>query len=980
VSKVTCIPLRANFLRQLAEEIRARHFTPDDPLALAQVTIVLPHRRGIVYLRDYLLHLIQAGKQRPFLMPRIVAIEDMVAEAAIQLEATPRRLLAPPDQAWIIFGVVRESAAYGRVADTWDRFFPWGVRLAAVLEEIDREMASPQDIPYPEDVPAEAIALLEGLEQIYTAFDRLLAAQGLTTGGKRLRLLAEQIARAQLGKGPIYLAGFYALTNAEERIFRHLYGRGARVFWHADPDHLPPLYRRWKDDWGLEVELKGTDAPAAPRLHYYEAYDLHAELLQMQEHIPAGIQRPDQCALVLPDPSALIPALYSLPPRMPVNVSLGYPLERTALSSLLEQLMRLQEGTDEGGAYYHQDYLTLIRHPYLRRLPTPSGKEGRICLHFLEEKIRRYGKPFLTQEELLEVLVMSEDEERDRRFLATEALDFPEVRGFVCELHRQLLEPWKAVETARGLAAAIRGLVRFLFAPFVGTEHSLYDHPLDNEFIYTLEGSVIPSLEDALFAEHPMGPRLLFSLLREVIHMARTPFEGHPLVGLQVLGLLETRLLSFDTVIVVDVNEDIIPAYEEVNPLLPEPLKGALGLKGREREEAIVRYHFERLISGATEAHLLWQASTMPGSGGLEGKRVRSRFIEGFLWEEEKKRGCLLEDAVAKAPLRISGRSLLRQGGLEKRGRDHQQVKAFLLERSLRYGLSASLLNTYLLCPLKFYYQYLLGLKPAVAVAEDVDSAALGEIIHQSLEAYFAPYRKRHYRKAADTDAERLISTFQKRFTGSPMYRCLAPEKKFFLEYVAAYRLKAYLSQMPETTFIEALEQEFRLQLALGFGQLTFYGKVDRIDKREGHRIILDYKTGRVEAFGKGDFERCILPFAIPKELGYAGLKAVKDAIKDLQLPLYCLLVAAGHAEVLGSILAAYVELGKGGMESYFIPLDRIDRLGAAALAWFSDSFPAVLAFLINHMIEAPCFFPATDEDACRFCDYEAVCRFSFAA
>jgi ATP-dependent helicase/nuclease subunit B len=335
---------------------------------------------------------------------------------------------------------------------------------------------------------------------------------------------------------------------------------------------------------------------------------------------------------------------------------------------------------------------------------------------------------------------------------------------------------------------------------------------------------------------------------------------------------------------------------------------------------------------------------------------------------------------VVKAPLKISGRSLLRQGGLAKRGRDHQQVKGFLLGLSNRHGLSASLLNTYLLCPLKFYYQYLLGLKPAIAVAEDVDSAALGEIIHQSLEAYFAPYRRRQYRKAVDTDSERLISIFQKRFTGSQMYRCLAPEKKFFLEYVAAYRLKGYLSQMPEATFIEALEQEYRLLLPLGPGQLTFYGKVDRIDKREGHRIILDYKTGRVETFGKGHFERCILPFAMPKELGYEGLKAVKSVIKDLQLPLYCLLAAAGSAEVLGSILAAYVELGRGGMESYFIPLERIDQLRDAAIAWFSCSFPVLLAFLIDHMVEAPHFFPATDEDVCRFCEYEPVCRFSFAA
>jgi ATP-dependent helicase/nuclease subunit B len=896
VNKVACIPLRENFLQQLAKELVTRHYAPDDPLALAQAFIVLPHRRGIVYLRDYLLHLIQARERRPFLLPRIVAIEDMVAEAAIELEDPPRRLLTPPDQAWVLFGVVRESPSYGRVADTWDRFFPWGIRLAALLEEIDRELATPQDIPYPADVPADAIALLEGLKTIYSAFDRLLQTQGLTTKGRRLRLLAEQIERAPLGNGPIYLAGFYALTHAEERIFRYLHAHGARILWHADPDHLPPLYQRWQADWGIQIEIQGKGAPASPRLHYYEAYDLHAELLQMQGHIPGEIQRPDQCALVLPDPSALVPALYSLPPRMPVNVSLGYPLERTALASLLEQLMRLQEGRDEEGAYYHQDYLTLIRHPYLRRLPTPGGKEGRICLHFLEEKIRHYGKPFLTQEELVEVLAMSEDEERDGRFLATEALDLAEVQGFVRELHGQLLEPWKGVQTPEGLAAALRGLVRFLFSPFTGTEASLHDHPLDNEFIYTLEGSVIPSLEDALFARHPMDARLLFSLLREVIHMARTPFEGHPLVGIQVLGLLETRLLSFERVIVIDVNEDIIPAHEEVNPLLPEPLKGPLGLAGREREEAIVRYHFERLISGAEEVHLFWQASTMPGSGGLEGKRVRSRFVEGLLWQEERKKGCLLEDAVERAPLRISGRSLHREQGLAKRKRDQEQVKGFLLEWSRLHGISASLLNTYLSCPLKFYYRYLLGLKPAAAVAEEVDSAALGEIMHQTLEQYFAPYRKRQYRQAADAEAERLVSIFRMLFTGSPMYRSLAPEKRFFLEYVAAYRLQGYLSQMPEPTFVEALEQEYRLLLPLGHRRFTFIGKVDRIDKRGGHRIILDYKTGKVEAFAKGNFEDRILPFAIPKELGYEGLKAVKGVIRDLQLPLYCLLVAAGNA------------------------------------------------------------------------------------
>ena len=977
--KVTVIPLHENFLQRLAEEVSNRHYIPDDPLALAQVTVVLPHRRGIIYLRNYLFQLIGAQQRRPFVPPRIVAIEDLVEEMSVRLEDPPRRSLPPPDQAWALFSVVKDNPTYRGVAASWDRFFPWGIRLAALLEEIEREMAIPHDIPYPEDIPPDARSLVEGLGYIYTAFDRHLRTEGLTTGGKRLRMLAERIEQAPLGTGPIYLAGFYALTGAEERIFQHLFSQGARIFWHADPEQLPPLYRRWQEKWRVEINTDGDNTHSSPQLLFYEAYDLHAELLHMQAALPEVIQRPDQCALVLPDPSALIPTLYSLTPRMLVNVSLGYPLERTALSSLLEELMRLQEGRNDEGAYYHRDYLTLIRHPYLRRLPTPSGKEGRIILHFLEEKIRHYGKPFLTEGELVEVLAVSEDAERDKRFLAAEDLNIEEAQAFIRELNQQLLEPWKDVQAPRSVAAALRGLVSFLFSPFVGREDCLYDHPLDNEFIYTLEDRVIPTLEDALFAQHPMGMRLLFSLLREILHMARTPFEGHPLVGLQVLGLLETRLLSFDRVIVIDVNEDIVPAHEELNPLLPEPLKGVLGLAGREREEAIVRYHFERLIACAKEVHLFWQASTQPASTGLEGKKVRSRFIEGLLWQEEKKKGALCEDAVVKAPLRITGEALLRERELAKRGRDHQRVNEFLSEWSRVHGLSASLLNTYLLCPLKFYYHYLLGLRPATSVPEDADSATLGEIIHQSLEDYFSRYLKRSYRKTADNDPERLVAIFRRYFRGSAMHRCLAPEKRFFLEYVAVYRLQSYLSRMPGVTFIEALEKEYRLQLSMGPGEFIFYGKMDRIDKRGGHPIILDYKTGKVKTFAKGHFEKRILPFATPDALDHEGLKAVKGVIKDLQLPFYVLLVASGNKQELGNILSAYVELSRGGEEHYFIPQDRIDGLGDASVTWFSRTFPALLAYLINHMVESSHFFSATEEDACRFCEYEAVCRFSSA-
>jgi ATP-dependent helicase/nuclease subunit B len=981
MNNVIVIPLHENFLRRAAAEIVARHVSPIDPLELARVTIVLPHRRGIVYMREYISQLMGTRQQRPFLIPRIIAIEDLVKELALYREDPPQRAISPPDQAWLLFEVVQGHAPYGQVADSWDRFFPWGIRLAALLDEIDRELLVPQDLQYPDDVSHDARTLLEGLQKIYTDFDRLLTQRSLTTPAKRLRLLAQQVAEASWGGGPIYLIGFYALTGAEERIFKYLFSQGARIFWHADPEALPPLYRRWKERWGLTIEtLGGKGMAPSPPIHFYEAYDLHAELLQVQGIIPPAIERPDQCAIVLPDPSALIPTLYSLPHEMPVNVSLGYPLERTAFASLVEQLMRLQESRDEIGGYYYRDYLAFIRHPFVRRLPTVRGGEGRIVLHFLEEKIRHHGKPFLSDDTLGAVLAMGDDPKRDARFLAAEGLDVSEAQKFVQELHRRLVMPWENLHTPSTLAACLKGLVRIIIAPFVEDEQSLRDHPFEHEFIYTVLQTVIPTLEDALFAEHPMDTRLLFSLLREIMHTARTPFEGHPLLGLQVLGLLETRLLSFDRVIVIDVNEDVLPAHEEVNPLLPESLKTALGLAGREREEAIVRYHVERLITGSKEAHLLWQSCTLPSASGIEGKRVRSRFVESFLWQEEKKQGILLPDCVVKAPLNITADAFRKEKGLVKGAREQRQVRDFISAWSTSHGLSASFLNTYLLCPLKFYYHYLLGLKPIIAISEEVDAAAVGEIVHQSLEEYFSPYLNHVYRKAAENDPEQLIAIFRRRFQESVMYQGLAPEKRFFLEYAARYRLTRYLAQLPDSTFIEAVEEEHRLTLFLNHRDYTFSGKVDRIDRREAYRIILDYKTGTVDLLSKGHFTQKVLPFIIPDKLDFDGLKAFREAIRDLQLPLYITLVAAGKEKELGRVLAAYVELGREGEERYFIPPERFAGIRDAAISWFSRTFPSLLTYLIEHMITAPYFFPTTNEEACRFCDYESVCRFSFTS
>ena len=965
--RVRVIPYGRNLLLEVARHLVREHYSPRDPLSLARVTVLFPHRRPAVYLRFYLSQQIGA----PFLPPRIYAIDDLIRELAASIEDPPRKALGPADQAWLLFQAIRERRNFEGICTSFDRFFPWGIRLAGLFEEFYKELIIPPPLPYPEGVPEEAEPLLEDLASIFQTYEGELEARSLTTPGRRFRTVASGIDEAPLGDGPFYIAGFYALTAAEERIFRHLWEEGAEVFWHAPEGDLPPLYKRWKEKWGLELEREEGEG-SSPHISYIEAYDLHSELLQAKKLLKEREDRPDRTALVLPDPSALIPTLHELPEGQKVNITLGYPLSRTALFALLEGLMRLSSGRDPERGYWVRDYLAIMRHPFIKRLRTRSGKEGRIVLHLLEERIREEGRPFFSLQQLMELLLREEDRGRNEAFLASEGIGFEEAIRFVEEIHERVISPWGKVETPRELASCVKEVVRFVTAPFF-SQGSGGLPPLENEFLYSLEAEVIPALEGTLFRDERMGQELLFNLLRRIVSVTRTPFEGHPLVGLQVMGLLETRLLSFERAVIIDVNEGVLPSHEEVDPLLPPQLRPAVGLPPKEREEEIVWYHFARLVRSSREVYLIWQSSIASGEG-LEEKNVRSRFVERLLWEEERKAGRLLEEKVERVPLEIPSSCLLSREGLEK---ERERVRRFIVAKSSRDGLSPSLLNTYLQCPLKFYYRYILGLRPKEEVVEDVDATALGEVVHKALEEYFRPFLGRVFRPEAE-EPERLIELFRSRFRMTKGYQALWGERRLFVEEVAAFRLRQFLENSPKEAFIEGLERSYSMEFPIGGMPLQFSGKVDRVDRREGLRIILDYKTGSVDEFTQRAFIEKIFPFSPPPDLDYEGLREVRRTIKDIQLPLYVLLVTGGVPREIGRTTAAYVILQDKGQENYFLPPKGLREVKERWVEWFEGGFLSILEYILCHILDAPLFFRATEERFCRFCEYEPSCHFAW--
>ncbi|RLA83948.1 MAG: hypothetical protein DRG31_05535, partial [Deltaproteobacteria bacterium] len=690
---IKVIPYGDNLLRILAEEIARKFHLPEDPFSLAKVTVIFPHRRPALFLKHYLFEILGRG----FIPPKTYAIEDFVKELALRVESPPSRQLTLPDRAWLLYRCAIDTGTLRASEDDFPSFFPWGVRLSQLFEEFFKEMKEPLPLPHPEGVPQRARELLEDLHLLWSAYEEALSREQMTTPGRRLREVARVIEKLPLQGEGTFIVGFYALTGAEDRILRFLWERGAEVWWQA-PRDLPPLYRRWRDSWGADLDFARPGEAPRPRIHFIEAFDTHSQITEavkaLGEDQGSGFE-----ALVLPDPSSLIPLLYELP-RREVNVTLGYPLERTALWGLLDQLIRLQEGFDPSRGYYYKDYLATIRHPFLKRLLTPSGKEGRIVLHLIEERIREVGRPYFHLEEVEGLL----DEKGTEAFLALEEVDPAEAKAFLQEIHQKIISPWREIRTARELALTVEGILSFIFGSQLET-----GHPLENEFLHTLQGELLPALKGSLFADEPVSQPLLFSLFRQIVSVTRTPFEGEPLVALQVLGLLETRLLKFDKVIIVDLNEGVLPSHEEVDPLLPPSLRPALGLPEREREEEIVRYHFERLVYSAKEAYLIWQSSASLSAEGLEVKTSRSRFVERLLWEEESRRGEILEGEIKKPAFTIPPSHFLPKEGIPK---DRGKAWLKVLYLSQGKGLSASLLNTYIRCPLKFYYKYILGLQP----------------------------------------------------------------------------------------------------------------------------------------------------------------------------------------------------------------------------------------------------------------------------
>jgi len=963
---VTLIPWHADFIPALGRHLAAH---PD----LGRMTVLFPHNRPRRYLKAFLRD--HANLPRPVFLPRMVSIADFVAGLRRDLTSravTPANRL---DLVELLRKVVSDLRREGRGLlarlPEMDRetFLPWGLRLARLADDLMRQNADPGNLPHMDgEVSPYAAALLEQISAIHRRYVDALSERDWTTPGMDWRFVIANIARAadRLRDSPVLAAGFYALSIAEDTLFRRLWQDGLlHPVIHSDPalatggephwataEHVAWL-TRWQ---ARPVIPPGENTPAhEPIIRFCEGFDRHSQLAALAgelatangEEASAGL---NDTAVILPDEGALMPVLHHLPVSDP-NISMGYPLERTALARLVETILTLQENRLEDGRYHWRDLIALIRHPYLRLLG-PGERPLRKLFHVWEADIRtgeRFLDPMAWQPPYGDPVLEGVDETVAEPLRLT--------------ILHHCLTPFGNAASLDDLGDALSGLAAMLHTHGEGLWHT---YLVDAECLFRLTSSVVPQLRGAEASALPLGSGTLFSTLRSMLARERVSFEPEPLAGLQVLGVLETRLLHFRRLHILDAVEERLPGTNPFDPLLPDPLRRLLNLPDVRQRDNVSGYNFHRLLMGAREAVIYYQSGIKPGL--LDQKSVRSRYVEQLLWEREKHDNRLVEpgDPIIRTVTFAAG-----SVPAEPRPITVTAAVREALDRILdRRGLSPSTLDLYLNCPKRFHYEYLSNVRSVDQVAEDGDRGEFGSLVHEVLREFLAPHIGRGL-DPASLDPLPLLALYEQRLRASDLFRQLPVDTRMALLMTGRHRLAAFAASQEPATLL-GLEQRLETTVDVGDRAIRLQGFLDRVELRSEGVMILDYKTGSVtvpkKTFWNDDalWER--MEHFDPTDPDPALLPDLARSLRSVQLPVYLHLHARCQGETPHD--AGLIKLAEdGSIERLFGPKwtdeERAEVVG--------ESIPLLIKTLVRHMLHTR-EFAATPSRHCDHCAFKGPC------
>ncbi len=867
--------------------------------------VIFPEYRPGFYLRRFL----AAQEKKSFVPPQIYTLDELVNQLYRQIKGRADHFLSDLDAVALLFDLHRQSRSPlgGESFQTLDRFLPWGIKIFAELETLKKATVPPEkiaeiDLLIDEKLSTESHLHFQSLSTIYRQFYEQLEKRKASTLASRYEKVIQHFPFEEFGEGErVIIAGFFSLQELERQVIN--------LLGEKENCDLILIKGKGLGELGLQLGFPAEEAvaweetkPSSPSLQFYLSPDTHGQIFALNGLLKDKLKRcerkmlPQKLVVVLPAVETLFPLYqFILSPleENDFNISLGYPLSRTPLFSFFDKLFDLLQNADEEGRLYLPDYLRFVLHPYVKNIFFPEPRRAdltRIMFHTLEEEfLHQKNRSFWRLEEI------ENDPAIQKRLLARFSTLAEVKEPAIClehlkNIHNQTIRLFLRIESIEEFGRKIISLIEFIYHSTTARQHFFF-HRYAEAMVTRLEELGRSQLSQFQF-EQNFG---YFNLFRNLMTEARVPFPGTPLQGLQILGFWETRGLKFEEVFFLDLNEDVLPGTSKIDFLIPLALRKQLGLPTYEDIEKKVEYYFNLLINGARQAHLFFVENS---------EKEKSRLVEKLIWKKQKK------EKIPDASTLL--RSVRYQISLKPRkGRcipKTQEIVDFF--RNFRF--SASSLDLYLNCPLKFYYAYALNLREKEEISEAMEPRDVGLLVHRILENYYQPYLNQPL-TLAGLDLNRLeritSSVFREIFgptlSGNALlmyHQVLRHLKDFILRYQEPI-IRNHRPENPVT--IIGLEKEIEGDWLVPDHRFAFVARVDRLEMRGKKLYLLDYKTAASEANYSINF----------KKLNLEDRSSWPEAIHSLQIPLYVFIASQAFRRPPHEIEGKLLFLGKNRID-----------------------------------------------------------------
>lgn len=952
------------FLYQVANDLY-RKLNGD----FTKVAVVFPNRRASLFFNDHLAHIADS----PIWSPAYISISDLFRQSSDYTIGDPIKLVCD------LYKVFREATGS---SETLDDFYFWGEMLISDFDDADKNMADTKtlfsnlkelndlvtDYDFLEEGQKEAINtffnnfsidnatelkrrfqnIWNKLGEIYVNYKTLLDEQGIAYEGMMYRKVIENMDVETLPYKKYVFVGFNVLNKVEHTLFSKLEKAGMAMFyWDYDNFYL----KRTPHEAGEFIRRNLRDFPSELPPELFDNLNQKKEITFIESptengqtrYLPQWIrenltEKEKETAVVLCNESLLQPVLHSIPENVKhINITMGFPLSQTPAYSFVNTLIELHTSgyNPKNGRFKFAEVVSVLKHPYTRLL---SEESERIQTE-LTEKNRFYPLPSeLQKDDMLTILFTPTENNLGLCRMLSEALKQ------VAALHNR---------TTASSSEAFDQLYK---------ESMFRAYTLVNRFTSLIEEQEFDVRTDTL--KH---------LLIRVMSTINIPFHGEPAIGMQIMGVLETRNLDFRHLVMLSVNEGQLPKTGNDSSFIPYNIRKAFGMTTIDHKIAVYAYYFYRLLQRTEKATLLYNTVTEGTRNGEQSRFMLQLLVEwGYKIKSQR-----LE--AEQAPQGSSAIHIDKNLDIMRRLQSVYDIRV-----NPKAIISPSALNTYLDCQLKFYYKYAASLKAPDEVNAEIDAPKFGSIFHYAAEMIYKDLSA-HGKLVTAEELEKLLKDntrlheYVDRGFKELFFKVDEKEKPEYngLQLINSEVITRYVRQLLKRDlqyapfqFVDSerrVLEDIKIRTPKGDIHSRIGGSIDRMDLKDNTLRIVDYKTGG-DAVIATDVEALFTP--AEKRPNYIFQTFLYSSImcNELRKEGKALKVSPALLYIHRAAADDYnptVQMGKGKDKAYVDDFSLYEKE-------FRNRLDALLEEIFN---PDSSFSQTEDTDKCAYCDFKDLCK-----